>query len=245
MSKNRAEILFYGKFDHLTLAKIPRMKNVFAVLLVFGMISCQAQTENSKKVDPEVFEKGLSSEGVQVLDVRTSGEYSSGHLQHALQADWTNKSQFFDRVQYMDKSKPVYIYCLGGGRSAAAATWMRSNGFSSVVELTGKPVEGHADVPQMTLEQYNASIPTDKTVLVDFGATWCPPCVAMAPVLDSLQKDPQLHFELLKIDAGVHTDLMKAMNIDKIPYFLVYKNGKMVWDKDGIVSREKLIKQLQ
>lgn len=29
------------------------------------------------------------------------------------------------------------------------------------------------------------------------------------------------------------------MNIDKIPYFLVYKNGKMVWDKDGILSPRK------
>lgn len=155
------------------------MKNVFAVLLVFGMISCQAQTDSSYKVDPEAFEKGLAAQGVQVLDVRTAGEYSSGHIQHALQANWINKSQFFDRIQYVDKTKPVYIYCLGGGRSAAAATWMRSNGFSSVVELTGginawkrmgKPVEGHSDVPQMTLEQYKASIPADKTVLVDFSA---------------------------------------------------------------------------
>lgn len=230
------------------------MKNVFAILLVFAIVSCQAQTDSTYKVDPEAFEKGLSATGVQVLDVRTAGEYGSGHLAHALQADWTNKTQFYDRIQYVDKNRPVYIYCLAGGRSAAAATWMRNNGFKNVVELVGginawkfkgKPVEGLSNVPQMTLEQYKASIPADKTVLVDFGASWCPPCVQMAPVLDSLQKDPSLHFELLKIDAGIHTDLMKALDIEKIPYFLVYKNGKLEWDKDGVVSREKLIKQLQ
>jgi thiol-disulfide isomerase/thioredoxin len=43
-----------------------------------------------------------------------------------------------------------------------------------------KPVEGMSNIPQMTIEQYWANIPKDKTTLVDFGASWCPPCIKMA-----------------------------------------------------------------
>jgi rhodanese-related sulfurtransferase len=94
-----------------------------------------------------------------VLDVRKATEFKNGHLKNALQADWTNKQQFFERIKYVDKDRPVYIYCLAGGRSAAAAAWMRENGFTKVVELSGginawknagKPVEGNTNVKQMT-----------------------------------------------------------------------------------------------
>ena len=191
---------------------------------------------------------------MQLLDVRTAGEYQTGHIKNALQADWTQNKQFVDRIQYVDKDKPVYIYCLVGGRSAAAADWMRKNGFKNVVELTGginawknasKPLEGKSNETQLTVEQYWASIPKDKTTLVDFGATWCPPCVKMNPVLDELQNNKELNFLLVKVDAGIHTDVMKALNVEPIPVFIVYKEGKEVWRKQGVVSKEELLTQLK
>jgi thiol-disulfide isomerase/thioredoxin len=97
----------------------------------------------------------------------------------------------------------------------------------------------------MTQEEYLSSIPKDKTVLVDFGATWCPPCVKMAPVLDELEKNKTLHFTLFKVDAGIHTDVMKANNVEGIPVFIVYKNGVETWRKQGIVPKEELEAQLK
>jgi thiol-disulfide isomerase/thioredoxin len=154
----------------------------------------------------------------------------------------------------VDKDKPVYIYCLAGGRSAAAAEWMRQTGFKNVLELVGgmnawkkenKPVEGMSNQPQMTIEQYWARIPKDKTTLVDFGASWCPPCVKMAPVLDELVSTKDVNFELVKIDAGIHTDIQKILHIEPIPVFIIYKEGKEVWRKQGIVSKEELLEQLR
>ena len=144
----------------------------------------------------------------------------------------------------------------------AAAAWTSMGGFaaaqaqsrSNVVELVGgmnawkrenKPVEGASNEPQMSMEQYNASIPANKTVLVDFGAQWCPPCVKMNPVLDDLKNDKSLDFVFVKVDAGVQTNLMKEMNIEPIPVFIVYKSGKEVWRKQGIVSKEELQSQLK
>ncbi len=230
------------------------MKNVWFGLLLFSMESCHGQQDSSRKLGPDAFEKGISKTDIQVLDVRTSGEYQSGHIKNSLLADWNDKQQFNERIQYVDKNKPVYIYCLAGGRSAAAAEWMRQNGFNTVLELLGgmnawkkenKPVEGMSNEPQMSIEQYWAKIPKDKTTLVDFGAAWCPPCVKMAPVIDELESIKDLNFLLVKIDAGIHSDIQKALHIEPIPVFIIYKEGKEVWRKQGIVSKEELLAQLQ
>ena len=230
------------------------MKNVFLSLLLFVVISCKSQPDTSLAINADRFEKGINDSGIQVLDVRTAGEYSSGHIKKALLADWTNKKEFNDRIQYVDKDKPVYIYCLAGSRSAAAADWMRKNGFQNVLELEGgmnawkaatKPIEGSSNEKQMTVDEYWTKIPVDNTVLVDFGATWCPPCVKMEPVLEEIQKDTSLHFQFVKIDAGLHTDVMKALSIEPIPVFIIYKNGKEQWRKEGIVSIEELKTHLQ
>lgn len=232
------------------------MKNIIILFLLFTVAACHSQGSNSgeTRVTVDQFEKGMIEKGAQILDVRKASEFGSGHLKSALQADWTDKTQFFDRIQYLDKNRPVYIYCLVGGRSAAAAAWMRDNGFSKVIELSGginawkmagKEVEGQQYVKQMTPEEYQASIPANRTVLVDFGAEWCPPCVKMEPVITEIRNDPSLNIEFVKIDAGVHTDLMKAMQIEAIPVFIVYKNGKETWRKQGLVSKEELIAQLK
>lgn len=230
------------------------MKNVFSLFLLFSILSCKGQADSSRKLNSDEFEKAINGKDVQVLDVRTASEYNSGHIKNALLSDWTNSTQFNDRIQYVDKDKPVYIYCLVGGRSAAAADWMRKNGFKKVVELVGgmnawkkasKPVEGASTEKQMTVEQYWSKIPANKTTLVDVGAAWCPPCVKMQPVLDDLEKTKGLNFLLVKIDAGVHTDVLKALNIDPIPVFIIYKNGKETWRKQGIVTKEEFLKQIK
>ena len=230
------------------------MRNVFFLLLFSTFFSCKGQTGSADKVSPDTFNIAIAGGNVQVLDVRTDGEYKSGHIKNTLQADWNNKTQFNERIQYVDKDKPVYIYCLAGGRSAAAAGWMRKNGFNNVVELEGginawkkaeKPLEGASTEKQMTVEEYWVNIPKDKTTLVDFGAKWCPPCVKMEPVLEELQSTKDLNFLLIKVDGGIHTDVMNALNIEPIPFFIIYKNGKEVWRKQGMVSKEELLAQIK
>lgn len=230
------------------------MRNVFFLLLFSGFVSCQGQAGSSIKVTADDFSKGINSNNVQVLDVRTDGEFKTGHIKNALQADWNNKEQFNERIKFVDKDKPVYIYCLAGGRSAAAADWMRKNGYTNVVELTGginawkkadKPLEGVAEEKQMSIAEYWAKIPSDKTVLVDFGAKWCPPCVKMEPILNELQQAKDLSFLLVKIDGGVHTNVMNKLNIEPIPFFIIYKKGKETWRKQGMVTKEELLTLLK
>jgi len=70
------------------------------------------------------FHQQIKRAGIQLLDVRTAQEYSAGHIQHSFLADWTSQEQFQQRVQYLDKTKPLYVYCGSGVRSSNAAKWL-------------------------------------------------------------------------------------------------------------------------
>lgn len=197
------------------------------------------------------FQKAVGQSNIQVLDVRTPGEYQSGHLKSAMLADWTNEAEFQERAAALDKNKPVYTYCLSGGRSGAATEWLNKNGYTAynlsggvnAWKQAGKPLEQAAEVKQITMQEYLARIPANKTVLVDFSADWCPPCKKMAPVIDSLKNTDGSRFVLVKIDGGEQTSIAKELGVAGLPTYLVYKNGKAVWRKQGVVAAKEFSAQ--
>jgi thioredoxin len=232
-------------------------KKVFLKSITFSFFSvllfaCSAPAQK-QDVDVNTFQEHLANTTVQVLDVRTPEEYQNGHIHNALLANWMDKQEFTDRVKYLDKDKPVLVYCASGGRSGQASKWLADNGFTQVENLLGgftqwklenKPYDGASSEPQMTIDEYNKLVRNDKTVLVDFGAEWCPPCRKMQPVIDALQNEMKNNFSLVKAD-GMNTALMQQVGVSALPTFIVYKNGKEVWRKQGIVSKDDLTKQLQ
>jgi hypothetical protein len=230
------------------------MKSTYLLLLLLTTVNaCQSQSGNSQ-INAEQFEKGIQSTEVQLLDVRTAIEYKKVHIAKSLQADWNDKNQFKDRTAHLDKSKTIYVYCLSGGRSAAAAQWMRDAGFKEVLELKGginswisnsKPVEGGNELPQMSLTSYQLIASSAPVVLIDFGATWCPPCKKMEPILNELLAEKGNQFKLAKVDGGNDYEVMKAQNVEALPVFILYKSGKEVWRHQGIISKQELSLQIQ
>ena len=230
------------------------LNNIATFLLSLIFFSCTAQTTNLNATE---FEAGInnksSKDSIQILDVRTPGEYDGGHIKGALLADWNNKEEFNRRVAFVDKTKPVYVYCLAGGRSAAAAKKMRAEGYEKVYELSGginawkaaaRPLEGKSDAKQMSLDEFNTSINSSATVLVDFGAVWCPPCRKMEPVLNSLATNNPGKFKLVKVDGGKDQEILEQYKVTALPVFILFKNGKQVWRRDGVASEKELAEQL-
>ncbi len=227
-------------------------KNSFIITIscisILAACNSQAQLTNLSVAE---FEKGIAQNNIQVLDVRTPDEYQSGHLRNALLADWNNDAEFQQRVKALDKGKPVYIYCLSGGRSSAATQYLKQNGFTaynlsggiSAWKRDSKPVEQAASVKQMNLQEYLAQIPADKTVLIDFSAVWCPPCKKMTPLLDSLVKTNGNQFVLVKVDGGEQTDICRELKVDGFPTFIIYKQGKEVWRNQGILEAKEFVEQ--
>lgn len=228
-----------------------KLITIFLAFIIGTNFQCFSQSQNLLNAD--AFEAKLKDSGIQLLDVRTVDEFKTGYIKGALHADWLAKEEFNRRTSALDLQKPVAVYCASGGRSAKAAEALRSSGFT-VFELAGglnrwkldgKAVITDHPVPQMSMDDFHHLIGPSGVVLVDFGAQWCPPCRKMDPVLSALEKEFPGKFRLQKVDGGIHTNIMKALNVDALPHFFVYKNGVKTWEKQGIVSAEELKKALQ
>ncbi|KAI9359625.1 thioredoxin-like protein [Zopfochytrium polystomum] len=79
-------------------------------------------------------------------------------------------------------------------------------------------------------DEYNKAINSGGLVVVDFTATWCGPCRAVAPRYQALsEKFPGVTF--LKVDIDAHRALARAAEVSAVPTFLFFRNGAAVGDR--------------
>ncbi len=69
-----------------------------------------------------------------------------------------------------------------------------------------------------------ASLPT----LVDFWATWCGPCLRIAPLLDSMVKEYEGKVNFVKIDVSDNQNIPAKYNVRGIPTLMLFQDGKPV-----------------
>jgi thioredoxin len=224
----------------------------YLILLLLTLQSCNAQ--NNTKVDKHLVDTKEFSEGIeksqslQLLDVRTPGEFSQGHIPNAVNYDWLG-NKFDEQTKDLDKTQPVYLYCQSGGRSASAAKKLASEGFE-VYELKGGMMNWRSqNMPEssdvvsskgMSMKDYTDSLQVEKLVLVDFYADWCAPCMKMKPFLDKIAVDMSQEVKVLRVDVETHKSLANELKISAIPILRLYKNNSMVWEQNGFIGEKEL-----
>jgi thioredoxin 1 len=185
---------------------------------------------------------------IQLLDVRTAGEYANGHLTNSRNLD-IRDSTFAQKIKELDPNKPVVVYCLSGGRSAKASSLLASQGFKQVYDMQGgfvqwtagkRPIEGGKALPKgaLSMDEFKKLTKSNKPVLVDFYAKWCAPCQQMLPMIDRLKKEMADKVTILTIDYDQNRALAQQLGVDEIPTFLLYKNEKIQWRGLGTVQEE-------
>lgn len=80
----------------------------------------------------------------------------------------------------------------------------------------------------------------DKTVLVDFWASWCGPCRMLSPVISEIAEEYADTVKVGKVNTDEETQLAVGFKISSIPTVLVFKNGKLTGKSIGYVPKEKL-----
>ena len=106
-----------------------------------------------------------------------------------------------------------------------------------------------ADTPEEENEMSNAIEVTDSTfeqevekhdgvAVVDFWATWCGPCRAIAPVLDQLAGEYQGKVKVTKLDVDANQRTAMKFNVRSIPMVLFFKGGKVVDQVIGAIPQE-------
>lgn len=224
------------------------------LILFFSLFSCNGQTATAiKSIEPKVFsEKITTTPNAQIIDVRTPKEFAAGHLDNAVNIDWLGDN-FEATIKKLNPSKPIFVYCKSGNRSAQAAAKIEELGFKTIYNLQGGILKWDAEgfskptdkIIGVCSQEYAEFLNTDKKVLIDFYAEWCAPCKKMSPYLLKMQKDLADKVVIIRLNADENPTLVKEMKILELPTLILYENKTIKWKNSGYISEEDLKKQLQ
>lgn len=229
----------------------PRLSRIWSLsllsLLWLFSAACTSNAQQVSMVDATKAQELVNDAAVQVLDVRTPEEVAKGVIPRAQVYDY-NAGQVAAAAKVLDKSKPVLVYCLAGGRSAEAAQELKRAGFTTVYDLRGgvrawtgagkelvsmgsgaaaKSAKTAAAAKKSNVTQeLEDALAANKPVLVDFYAPWCGPCKRMAPYIEKLRKEYP-NVVILKVNTDEEAALANLYKVEELPTIISFKKGKV------------------
>src|SRR5688500_15415227 len=78
-------------------------------------------------------------------------------------------------------------------------------------------------------------------VLVDFTATWCPPCKMVDPIVKELAAEWEGKVKVVKCDADQNPDILVTYSILGLPTVMLFKGGQMLERVSGYQPKDKLV----
>ena len=83
-----------------------------------------------------------------------------------------------------------------------------------------------------------------KPVLVDFWATWCPPCKMLSPLVEQIANEQAETLQVVKIDVDENPSIQLRYNVMSIPTLMLFKDGEPVKQVLGYMGKERLLDKL-
>lgn len=97
----------------------------------------------------------------------------------------------------------------------------------------------------ITKENFEKEIlQSEKTVLIDFWATWCGPCQMLTPVIEELSNEVT-DAKICKINVDEQAELANKYHIMTIPTLVVIKNGQIVMQSSGVRPKSEILEMLK
>lgn len=228
---------------------------LYTFLMAIGLVILSACGEDGgfKQLNPIEFSEAIINKDEIVLDVRTPKEFKSGHIKNAQQLNFYERD-FGQKLLMLPKDNAIYLYCLTGSRSENAASFLVQNGYKKVYNLQrgimdwnlkNLPIVVDADAVsdvenKYEMAQYQELLKTEQLLFIDFYAPWCAPCRTMMPMIDSLKVEYQKDIKIVKINVDASKNLVKQLQIAGVPYLAFFKNGEMIFSKNGSLTRKEL-----
>ena len=101
-------------------------------------------------------------------------------------------------------------------------------------------------VKQTSDDKFQADVlDSSVPVLVDFWAPWCGPCRMLAPVLEEAAKQFADRVKFVKVNVDEHQETPAKYGVRGIPSLMLFKNGEMVANKVGALTKSQLVEFLE
>ena len=120
-------------------AELRRNLRFFSLVALLGisallLSACGSNPSAITTLDSKAFSEKIKDPSIVILDVRTPGEFMTGHIANAMNID-VESSTFESEISKLDKSKSYAVYCHSGRRSGIATTTMAKVGFTHLYNL--------------------------------------------------------------------------------------------------------------
>jgi thioredoxin 1 len=89
-------------------------------------------------------------------------------------------------------------------------------------------------------ETFGDLIYNKQPLLVDFNATWCGPCILMAPELQRFAQNNSGKLRVVKIDIDRNQKAAQQYNIQGVPTLILFKEGKVLWRQSGAMNAQQI-----
>lgn len=94
-------------------------------------------------------------------------------------------------------------------------------------------------------ENYDDEILNTKGIcLVDFYATWCGPCMRLAPILEEMANSRK-GYNIIKVDVDKSTKIASRLSIDTIPTLCIYKDGEILEKRVGYMTKKEIVEFIE
>lgn len=217
-------------------------KSIATAILLFTVVGF-SQNKSSNTISLDVFYSKIQSEkNPQIIDARGAEEFALNHINGAQNFNLESKN-YEKRIAALDKSKPVFTYSIGAGRSVWLADDLLKKGFKEAYSLeggianwigNGKPFYASSK-SKLTLAEYKKIIAENKDVLVDIGSIYCGACKKVKPVLETIKAQYGSNLKIVEIDLEDSPQVIADLKTVKVfPTLILYKDGKIVFKKEGL-----------
>jgi thioredoxin 1 len=101
------------------------------------------------------------------------------------------------------------------------------------------------NIREFTHENFDQEVlRSDLPVLVDFTATWCGPCKALAPIVEKIADEFEGKVKVGKLDIDASRPIAEQYRIRSVPTVMVFRGGQKTGEHIGLTTRDKLVKLL-
>jgi thiol-disulfide isomerase/thioredoxin len=225
--------------------KKSRFKNSITALILLFTIIGFAQNQNTNTVSLDVFYTKIKSQKKpQIIDARGPEEFTLNHINGAVNFNLLTEN-YVKYIAALDKSKPVFIYSIGAGRSVLLANELLKNGFTEAYSLeggianwigNGKPFYANSK-SKLSLTEYNKIIANNNSVLVDIGSKYCGACKKVKPVLENIKAQYGDNLKIVEIDLEENPQIIADLKTIKVfPTLILYQSGKIILKKEGLAN---------